>query len=139
MNVLNTWVNFLEDTWVLQRANTEIKEKQVRYVFMLQDVMQMSFIPWNIYLSVINSNLISQVMSWLNMRAIMWTWSLNCFRLMRYTLYTKNILSWLYAVLVFIVLSCYTGRIEAFCWPYWEICRQPEELKWRVIIHIPAL
>ncbi|KAI7756262.1 hypothetical protein M8C21_015496, partial [Ambrosia artemisiifolia] len=29
VNVLNTWVNFLEDTWVLQRANTEIKEKQV--------------------------------------------------------------------------------------------------------------
>ncbi|KAI7743179.1 hypothetical protein M8C21_004529 [Ambrosia artemisiifolia] len=29
VNVLNTWVNFLEDTWVLQRANTETKEKQV--------------------------------------------------------------------------------------------------------------
>ncbi|KAL8193975.1 hypothetical protein R6Q57_026217 [Mikania cordata] len=28
VNVLNTWVNFLEDTWVLQRANTETKEKQ---------------------------------------------------------------------------------------------------------------
>ncbi|GKB89377.1 hypothetical protein Tco_0961649 [Tanacetum coccineum] len=29
VNVLNTWVNFLEDTWVLQRANTETKEKQI--------------------------------------------------------------------------------------------------------------
>ncbi|KAI3775767.1 hypothetical protein L1987_45520 [Smallanthus sonchifolius] len=29
VNVLNTWVSFLEDTWVLQRANTETKEKQV--------------------------------------------------------------------------------------------------------------
>ncbi|KAJ9541080.1 hypothetical protein OSB04_027586 [Centaurea solstitialis] len=29
VNVLNTWVNFLEDTWVLQRANTETKEKEV--------------------------------------------------------------------------------------------------------------
>lgn len=29
VNVLNTWVNFLEDTWVIQRANTETKEKQV--------------------------------------------------------------------------------------------------------------
>ncbi|KAI3704363.1 hypothetical protein L1987_74581 [Smallanthus sonchifolius] len=29
VNVLNTWVNFLEDTWVLHRANTETKEKQV--------------------------------------------------------------------------------------------------------------
>ncbi|PWA89094.1 hypothetical protein CTI12_AA113230 [Artemisia annua] len=29
VNVLNTWVNFLEDTWVLQRANTETKDKQI--------------------------------------------------------------------------------------------------------------
>ncbi|KAI3798632.1 hypothetical protein L1987_33910 [Smallanthus sonchifolius] len=29
VNVLNTWVNFLEDSWVLQRANTETKERQV--------------------------------------------------------------------------------------------------------------
>ncbi|KAI7729320.1 hypothetical protein M8C21_018540 [Ambrosia artemisiifolia] len=29
VNVVNTWVNFLEDTWVLQRANTETMEKQV--------------------------------------------------------------------------------------------------------------
>lgn len=28
-NVLNTWVNFLEDTWVLQCSYTENKEKQV--------------------------------------------------------------------------------------------------------------
>ncbi|XP_021972818.1 nucleoporin nup211 isoform X1 [Helianthus annuus] len=27
--VVNTWVSFLEDTWVLQRANTETNEKQV--------------------------------------------------------------------------------------------------------------
>ncbi|XP_076891647.1 uncharacterized protein LOC143543144 isoform X1 [Bidens hawaiensis] len=29
VNVVNTWVNFLEDTWILQRANTETMEKQV--------------------------------------------------------------------------------------------------------------
>ncbi|XP_071735408.1 uncharacterized protein [Rutidosis leptorrhynchoides] len=29
VNVLNTWVNFLEDTWSLQRANIEPKEKQI--------------------------------------------------------------------------------------------------------------
>ncbi|KAK9283514.1 hypothetical protein L1049_011760 [Liquidambar formosana] len=28
-DVLNTWINFLEDTWVLQCSYTEIKEKQV--------------------------------------------------------------------------------------------------------------
>ncbi|XP_043696578.1 uncharacterized protein LOC122647159 isoform X2 [Telopea speciosissima] len=28
-NVLNTWINFLEDTWVLQSSYTEQKEKQV--------------------------------------------------------------------------------------------------------------
>ncbi|KAJ9175623.1 hypothetical protein P3X46_014163 [Hevea brasiliensis] len=28
-NVLSTWINFLEDTWVLQRSYTETKEKQV--------------------------------------------------------------------------------------------------------------
>ncbi|KAM0067578.1 hypothetical protein Hdeb2414_s0002g00062921 [Helianthus debilis subsp. tardiflorus] len=29
VNVVNTWVSFLEDTWVLQRSNTETNEKQV--------------------------------------------------------------------------------------------------------------
>uniref|UniRef100_A0A5B7CAL5 Uncharacterized protein n=1 Tax=Davidia involucrata TaxID=16924 RepID=A0A5B7CAL5_DAVIN len=28
-DVLSTWINFLEDTWVLQRSYTEIREKQV--------------------------------------------------------------------------------------------------------------
>ncbi|KAA8539396.1 hypothetical protein F0562_026088 [Nyssa sinensis] len=28
-NVLNTWINFLEDTWVLQRSYAETREKQV--------------------------------------------------------------------------------------------------------------
>ncbi|KAJ0101829.1 hypothetical protein Patl1_06229 [Pistacia atlantica] len=28
-DVLNTWINFLEDTWVLQCSNAEIKDKQV--------------------------------------------------------------------------------------------------------------
>ncbi|XP_050209935.1 uncharacterized protein LOC126660454 [Mercurialis annua] len=28
-NVLSTWINFMEDTWVLQRSYTEMKEKQV--------------------------------------------------------------------------------------------------------------
>ncbi|KAJ0728234.1 hypothetical protein HanLR1_Chr07g0239301 [Helianthus annuus] len=41
VNVVNTWVSFLEDTWVLQRANTETNEKQVAYVFMLYKVMNL--------------------------------------------------------------------------------------------------
>ena len=30
--VLNTWLNFMEDTWVLQCSYTEMKEKEVKYV-----------------------------------------------------------------------------------------------------------
>ncbi|KAG5239779.1 myosin-2 heavy chain [Salix suchowensis] len=31
-DILTTWLNFLEDTWVLQRSYSEAKEKQVKYV-----------------------------------------------------------------------------------------------------------
>lgn len=31
-DVLSTWINFLEDTWVLQQSYTEVKEKEVKYV-----------------------------------------------------------------------------------------------------------
>ena len=31
-DILTTWLNFLEDTWVLQRSYSETKEKQVKYV-----------------------------------------------------------------------------------------------------------
>lgn len=31
-DVLRTWINFLEDTWVLQSAHTETKEKEIVYV-----------------------------------------------------------------------------------------------------------
>lgn len=35
-DVLKTWTNFLEDTWVLQRSYAETKEKQVKYVYELE-------------------------------------------------------------------------------------------------------
>jgi len=31
--VLSTWLNFLEDTWLLQQSHTEAKEKQLKYVY----------------------------------------------------------------------------------------------------------
>lgn len=30
-DVIKTWINFLEDTWVLQRSNAETNDKQVKY------------------------------------------------------------------------------------------------------------
>ena len=32
-DVLKTWISFLEDTWALQCALMETKEKQAKYVF----------------------------------------------------------------------------------------------------------
>lgn len=42
-DVIKTWINFLEDTWVLQQSHAEIKEKQAKYVIKLLNLSDDKF------------------------------------------------------------------------------------------------
>ncbi|CAN6576429.1 unnamed protein product [Malus baccata var. baccata] len=45
VDVVNTWISFLEDTWVLQSSYTHQKEKQVKYVDLIYTDRQINLIP----------------------------------------------------------------------------------------------
>lgn len=95
-DVLHTWINFLEDTWVLRCSYAEIKEKQVKYVLQLCAIAICSFFHLLAFcsfkLNVVVVHLVLrcfscsiycylnsyyffafQVMNWRNMRTILWT------------------------------------------------------------------
>lgn len=72
-DVLKTWINFLEDTWVLQSSNTETKEKEVRYVFelgiyVLENFLYYysSFLSYIVYFKIANIKFVEWFYNYFN-------------------------------------------------------------------------
>lgn len=87
-----------------------------------------------------------QVMSWISMRTILWSWPFPSSLITRYLIVTfKNFYSEIAATFFFKTLSlssflflvaiiCFcTERVGAFYCSYWKICGEPKEFERRVM------